>query len=167
MLVRADGATASSTSFGSSGDATYTLSLWPGIYDARFSANQALCVQGASAPAVPCVGGLVHAGAALQSDGVLDVDILPVKVSGKVTLLGAALPTEAVDRGSISFARTATEGGSAATFTLGTSASVTYSLTVTAGNYLVSHVANSALCGSGRPLPGVPCSSQVIIGCAK
>lgn len=84
MLVRADGTTANSTALGSSGDATYALSPWPGSYDVRFSANQALCVQGDSAPAIPCVGGLVHAAAALQSDGALDVDLLPVKVRGDV-----------------------------------------------------------------------------------
>jgi hypothetical protein len=167
VLARADGAAVTSASFGTSGEATYTLSLWPGTYDARLGANTALCVAGSAAPPVPCVGGLLHAGNSLPSDGVLDVDITPVMVSGSVTLNGGALTTEAVDRGSIAFSRITAEGGNSASFSLGTNSAATYAMTVSAGNYVVSHAANSLLCSTSRPLPGVPCASQVIVGCTK
>jgi hypothetical protein len=165
LFVRADGASLSTASLGTSGEATYALSLWPGVYDARLSANSGLCVQGTTAPAVPCVGGLVHAAAPLQTDGVLDVDISPVMVSGNVTLNGAALPAETLDRGSIGFARVAGEGGGGVSFSLGTNAAASYGLTLTAGNYIVSHGANSGLCAPSRALPGVACASQTVVGC--
>jgi hypothetical protein len=164
MLVRADGAATTSASFGMSGEATYALSLWPGVYDVRLSANPTLCAVGLPAPAVPCVGGLLRAAASLQADGALDVDVPAVTVRGNVTLAGRPLPPETLDRGRITFARVAGEGGDAASFSLGPSAAATYAMTVTGGAYLVSHVANSALCAPGRTLPGVPCASQVA-GC--
>jgi len=167
VLARADGAALTSASFGTSGDATYTLSLWPGTYDARLSANTGLCAPGSAAPPVPCVGGLLHAGNGLSSDGVLDVDITPVMVSGTVTLNGGALTTEAVDRGSIAFSRITSQGGNSASFSLGTNSAATYAMTVSAGDYIVSHAASALLCSTSRPLPGVPCASQVILGCAK
>jgi hypothetical protein len=40
-----------------------------------------------------------------------------------------------------------------------------YSATVLAGHYLFRHLANGGLCASGRPLPGVPCASQIAFGC--
>jgi hypothetical protein len=167
VLVRADGASVAGAPFGASGDATYAFSLWPGAYEARLAANPALCAAGMPAPAMPCAGGTVRALAAIESDGVLDVDVLPVVVSGKVTLNGGALPVEAADRGSIAFARTAAEGASLASFSLGAGAPATYAMTVAAGDYLVRHAASSALCAPTRALPGVPCASQVIAGCER
>ena len=38
-------------------------------------------------------------------------------------------------------------------------------MTVTAGNYVVTHGAYGALCPSSGALPGVPCASQIVIGC--
>jgi hypothetical protein len=167
VLVRDDGAAVTGAPFGASGEATYAFALWPGAYEARLAANPALCAAGMPAPPVPCVGGTVRSAAAIQSDGVLDVDILPVVVSGAVTLNGGALPAEAADRGSIAFTRTAPEGAALASFSLGAGAPATYAMTVAAGDYLVSHAANSALCAPSRALPGVPCASQVIAGCDR
>jgi hypothetical protein len=164
VLARADGAAVTS-GLGMTGDATYALSLWPGVYDARLNANAGLCVHGMPAPSVPCVGGTARTGASIQSDGVLDVDIASVAVTGTVTLSGAAPPAETLDRGTIAFARIAAEGGGAASFSLGTDAAPTYVLTVMPGHYVVRHAANSALCAPSRSLPGVPCASQAIVGC--
>jgi hypothetical protein len=119
------------------------------------------------APPVPCIGGTAHAAASIQSDGVLDVDIPAVMVSGTVKLAGGALPVETLDRGSISLAHIAAEGGGSASFSLGTDATATYVMTVMPGHYVVRHAANSALCAPSRALPGVPCASQAIIGCPK
>jgi hypothetical protein len=96
---------------------------------------------------------------------VLDVDVPAVTVGGTVTLNGAALPVEAMSRGSVGVARTASEAGGMVSFALGTNAAPSYAATVTAGHYLFSHVANAALCTPGRALPGVPCASQVVTGC--
>jgi hypothetical protein len=167
VLVRDDGVAVTGAPFGTAGEATYAFALWPGAYEARLAANPALCAAGLPAPALPCVGGTVRSAAAIQSDSVLDVDILPVVVSGQVTLNGVALPAEAADRGSIAFARTAAEGAGLASFSLGASAPATYAMTVAAGDYLVSHAASSALCAPSRASPSVPCASQVILGCER
>jgi hypothetical protein len=162
----AGGGAASTAPFGSSGDVTYGMSLWPGTYDVALGANAALCSGVAPAPAVPCVGGSLRAGVSLMTDGVLDLDVPAVTVSGTVTLNGAALPTETLPRGNVGLNRVSAEGGGGVPFPLGTNAAPTYTATVVPGHYLFRHVANGALCGPGAALPSVPCASQVVVGCS-
>jgi hypothetical protein len=158
---------ASTAAFGSSGNVSYGMSLWPGTYDVALSANAALCTGAAPAPAVPCIGGSLRAGVRLEADGVLDLDIPAITVSGTVTLNGAALPAETMSRGSVGVSRVAAEGGAGASFSLGTNSAPTYTATVMPGSYLFRHVANGALCGAGRPVPTVPCASQFAVGCPR
>ena len=167
VFSQAGGGTTSTPSFGTSGNVTYGLSLWPGTYDVQFAANTALCVAGSPAPAVPCVGGPARAGVSLASDGVLDVDVPAVSVSGTVTLNGSALPTETLSRGSITVGRVAAQGGAAVSLALGTTSAPTYAATVMTGSHLFRHAANEALCGAGRALPMVPCASQLVVGCPR
>jgi hypothetical protein len=161
------GGAASSASFGTTGNVTYGLSLWPGTYDISFGANVALCTGVAPAPALPCTGGSLRAAVSVATDGVLDLDVPAVTVSGTVTLNGAALPTETVTRGSVGIGRVAAEGGSGVAFSLGTNTAATYTATLMPGHYLFHHVANPGLCGAGRPIPMVPCASQVAVGCPR
>ena len=161
------GGAASTASFGTTGNVTYGLSLWPGTYDVLLGANASLCTGVAPAPALPCTGGSLRAAVSLAADGVLDVDVPAVTVSGTVTLNGAALPTETLTRGSVGIGRVAAEGGAGVSFSLGTNTAATYTATVLPGHYLFRHVANAGLCGSGRALPTVPCASQVVVGCPR
>jgi hypothetical protein len=164
-LVSRDGAgTVTTPTFGTSGAVTYALALWPGSYDVALAANAALCKAGAAAPAIPCVGGVVAPAVMVRGAGVLDVDVPAVSLSGAVNLDGAALPAASADRGSIDFARVTGEGGGAAELSLGTNAAASYAITIVPGHYVVSHVANAALCG-GATLPALPCASQVLLGC--
>jgi hypothetical protein len=164
-FVSRDGAgTVTTPTFGTSGAVAYALALWPGSYDVAFAADAALCKAAAAPPAIPCVGGVVASAVMVRGAGVLDVDVPTVSLSGAVNLDGAALPTATADRGSISFARVTGEGGGAAGLSLGTSAAANYAITIVPGHYVVSHVANAALCG-GATLPAVPCASQVLLGC--
>jgi hypothetical protein len=95
------------------------------------------------------------------------VDVPAVTVSGTVTLNGAALPTETLTRGSVGIGRVSAEGGAGVSFSLGTNTAATYTATLMPGHYLFRHLANAALCGSGRALPTVPCASQVVVGCPR
>jgi hypothetical protein len=146
---------------------TYGLALWPGVYEVELAANAALCGQGLAAPPVPCIGGAVRSAVRVEADGVLDVDLPAVTVSGTVRLNGAPLPAESAGRGSIGFARSSAEGGGMASVSLGPSGSATYAVTLLPGRYLIRHQANAALCAPAAATPGVPCASQVVFGCTS
>jgi hypothetical protein len=168
LTFSAGGAAALTASFGSTGPASYAISLWPGSYDVGLVANAGLCGATLAAPPVPCVGGRLRAAAGLQTDGVLDVDIAAVTISGAVTVNGAALSAETSERGSLSFTRAAAESASTASsvaLDLGSTGAFSYAVTLTSGDYVLAHVANPALCPAGGPAPGVPCASQVVRGC--
>ncbi|MBA3547832.1 MAG: hypothetical protein H0T76_15220 [Nannocystis sp.] len=137
----------------------YVLGLIPGSYTISYVANSALC-DGIDAPAVPCTGGPLQT-LKLTATGVLDVDIPAVKVSGAITLNGAALQSQPASRGSLLFANGA---GSAVGVSLGSDGPVDYALTVLPGDYGVSYVADGACmgapdnfmpCGGGGLLAGI------------
>jgi hypothetical protein len=159
-----NGGTVTTLTFGSSGAASYTVSVWPGTYDVLFNANTSQCVAGAAAPPIPCVGGRVKSAISLAADGVLDVDLTAVSLSGAVDLNGAPLPTATSDRGSIQFARLPSQGGGSVSVSLGTTTTASYSITLLPGAYVISHAANASLCG-GATTPTIPCASQVLDGC--
>ena len=93
----------------------------------------------------------------LSSDGVLDVDIRAVTVSGTATLNGQPLPTTTTDRGSLRFTRAA--GGGGATYSFGTSGAGTYRVRLLQGTYNVDYVANPGLCASAAAeAPPLPCT---------
>jgi hypothetical protein len=159
-----DGTTLTTPQFGNSGSVTYAVSLWPGTYDVSFVANQKLCGPGVAAPAMPCLGGELRSGLALQSNGVLDLDVRAISISGAVKLDGQALPEAEKDRGALAFAQI--DGAKAAlSIGLGTNQTPGYAVTVVPGKYVVSHTANPALCG-GASAPTIPCASQTIAGCS-
>jgi hypothetical protein len=145
--------------FGKAGAATYALTLLPGTYALRLDANGGLCAS--AQPAVPCVGGPLKSGVALNTDGVLDVNIPAVKVSGAVTLRGQPLAHEAGDRGHGVFALVG--GDAVPTVSFGQDGPVTYHLTLLAGKYVVKYAGNLALCGA--TLPALPCMDQMLSGC--
>ncbi|MEZ4385123.1 MAG: hypothetical protein R3A79_27585 [Nannocystaceae bacterium] len=146
-----DGGDAASVALESAGALTYALSVLPGEYTIALAANAGLC-DGVTAPSMPCGGGQLSA-LELTSSGVLDVDIPVVEVSGKITLEGAALPTQTVDRGSVVFAG-AGEGSVAVP--LGTDPFSNYAITMMPGTYAVSYAAAAMEC-VGLPDDAMPC----------
>jgi hypothetical protein len=143
--------------FGTSGAASYAMTLLPGTYAIAYAPNPALC-ELATPSTVPCVGGRVStgSGAPLATDGVFDVDLAAATVTGAVTLRGAPLPAPGADRGRLSFSNDA--GGSGTTRSLGTSGAGTYQIRVLAARYDVAYVANAALCAKAVTGAVLPCN---------
>jgi hypothetical protein len=159
-----DGGNSATKSFGTTGAVGYSVSVLPGTYSVQLAANPALCGTG-NVPQIPCVSGTLFAGASLNADGVLDIDIPSRSITGSVTLLGAMLPTETQSRGAIAFTRLDLAGpvaGSAGD--LMASGAAAYGIAIMPGYYVISHIANPALCGVGLTAQ-VPCGSQIIFGC--
>jgi len=102
---------------------------------------------------------------AIETDGVLDLDVRSVTLSGAVTLNQAPLPAAPADRGSIDIARAPAEGADGASISLGTDSPPSYAVTLAAGRHAFLHAANAALCSGSEPAPAVPCVSQQLIGC--
>jgi hypothetical protein len=164
VFSMAGGGSVTTPPFAATGPISYGLTLIPGSYAARFSANAKLCAADAL-PHVPCVSGTLVPAASLAADGVLDLDVPMRTITGAVTLLGAPLPAESQNRGSISFALLdPVATGAAVAADLKTTGPASYGITVLPGRYVVSHQANAALCGPGV-MPNVPCASQVVVGC--
>ncbi|MDD9934265.1 MAG: hypothetical protein OXT09_11720 [Myxococcales bacterium] len=159
------GAGAVSVSLGVSGPRTYALSLWPGTYSVSLAANASACEPAQPLPPLPCIGGVLVPPVALVESGVLDVDVPAVRITGSVTLLGAPLPVEPLDRGSISIERVGDDGSAGVLLPLGTDRLADYGATLMPGRYVFVHAANAGLCAPGGPLPVVPCASQVAHGC--
>jgi hypothetical protein len=156
---------ATSARFSAVGPAAYAITLWPGTYDVYLDANTALCGQGIPAPPVPCIGGALRADVPLTMDGVLDLDLIPIRLNGTVTVNGSPAPPESSSRGSIVVSRAASEGGGSASIGLGATEPANYAVTLLPGRYVLSHQAERALCMPGFTLPTVPCASQVLLGC--
>jgi hypothetical protein len=141
-----------SPQLGSSGAASYATTLLKGTYRVGLAANEGLC-NGAAAPDVPCVSGPIKPSVALSANGVLDVDLPVVKVSGAVKLASAALPDQPASRGSVVF--TLADGGAVAA-PLGATGAKSYALTLLKGTYAVGYRASTALC-NGVTAPEMPC----------
>lgn len=151
---------ATSVPLETSGPINYVLSVMPGEYTISYTGNAGLC-DGVKAPAMPCSGGPLTT-LKLADTGVLDLDVPAVKVSGKLTRNGAALPNQPTDRGSVVFAA---ESGAAVAVPLGTDALADYALTLLPAKYDVVYTAaggecmvapdNLMPCGGGRLLSGV------------
>jgi hypothetical protein len=153
------GGGAASAPIPASGAAQYSLTLLAGSYDVSFAGNAALCAGTAQAPA-PCNGGVVQKGLMLAADGVLDLDVPMVRVSGSVLLDGQALPVDAASQAAVSFA--AKGGSSVVSRRFGQVGSATYQLSLVKGAYVVSYHADPIHCGGAT---GAPCADQIILGC--
>lgn len=149
--------------FGATGPAHYLLRLITGTYRVDFHGEPARCVDPTPA-SVPCNGAVLMSNLALTTSGVLDLDAPAITLQGAVTLDGTPMPNASLDRGTLELLRIGSDTVTTRAFqTLG---AATYALTVAPGNYVVTHAANSALCGTGAPA-AVPCTDQVLAGCAE
>jgi hypothetical protein len=132
--------------------ATYTAALFPQTYTVGYSGAGNDC-----AGPMPCNSGPLKPSTAITSDGVLDLDVPAVAVSGKVTVNGAPLPATS-QWGSVAFS-SKTMGS--ASFQLDTAMGPAYAVTILPGTYDVSYSGDSAECTGTAP-PAVPCNSGVI-----
>jgi hypothetical protein len=149
--------TSLSVDLDANGAYSYAVTLTPGSYDVSFSPDFSAC-GGTAATSMPCSGGALKQNVSLTQDGVLDVDIPAVHVSGHVTLKGGALPTQSMDRGTLVFAMTDATG---AQRTLGSSGDVNYQVTLLPGSYTVSYSANASAC-TGTTLSALPCTGGAL-----
>lgn len=140
--------------------AGYAVTLLPGTYDVAY-ASAGECV-GPPDDAMPCGGGRLLAGVALAGDGVLDVDIPKVDISGLVTYAGAQLPDLSATRGALRWTR-ADGAGAGPTIDLETAGPLPYAVAVVPGRWIVDLAANPALCDDG--VPAFPCTDRPLVGC--
>jgi hypothetical protein len=163
----AAGTVAAIFSLGTTAAASYQGKLVRGSYDVAYNGTPSLCTQqGGATPAAPCNSGPLKKGVSITASGTLDLDVPIARVSGKVTLSGAALPTETGSRGSLSFVGAADTGlGAATTATLGMSGAATYAVALLPGTYDVVYAANGALC-TATAISMVPCVGGRVVSSA-
>jgi len=136
-----------SVDLGTTGAAAYQLKLYAGVYDLVLE-NTLDC----PASAFPC-GEKTLKPLTLNASGVLDVDVAVVRVSGDVTVNGAAMTSAPGARGTLTL-----EGTQAiSTVKLGSSGPALWAATLHPGVYMV-ELENSETCATG-PLP---CQTRVL-----
>ncbi len=132
----------------------YTLTLTPGRYDVRYEPS------GCAADGVmPCVPAVLQRNVALTEDGVLDVDVPVVTVTGRVTVDGIPMPPEDGERGALRFEH---DDGAGVTGPFGSSGTASYAMRVVPDVYAVYFEANPALCADLQEVPTVPCTSGLV-----
>jgi hypothetical protein len=154
-----DGSTLSTRSFGTSGPASYSLTLLAGSYDVLWEGNPESCGPGSTSP-VPCNSGPVIENVQLSADGGLDVNVPAVQVQGAVSVNGQSMPPASAARGALAFDLNG--GASVSTTEFEPTGPATYALTLLSGSYVVRWEGNAALCGPGSTAP-VPCNGGRVL----
>ena len=140
--------------------ASYAVRLLSGSYAVGFVGDAAWCASGAAE--LPCNSGPLHSNLDFQSDGVLDLDVPRVDVTGNVTLNGSPLPDESSHRGRLAFTWGDTEPQPACD--LGETGHPAYGMSLLPGSYVIEHLANADLCAT-EAVALIPCASQTLAGC--
>jgi hypothetical protein len=153
--------TGASFDLGASGAGAYTLTLPPGKYEVRFSGSLEMCSPATTAM-MPCGSATLVPEIDLQADGVLDLDIPAVTLSGAVTLDGSALPAETLERGALQFIGSEEGSFGVVTRSLGATGAASYSVVLPPGQYDIAFGGNTALCQTGAASL-VPCNSGVVL----
>ncbi len=146
---------------GATGPISYAIGLIPGPYTISYVPDVTLC-KGDLATAMPCTGGPLMTTELITTD-VLDIDVPAVTVSGAITLNGAALPTQLLDRGALLLTN---EAASAVTIPLGLDGPADLALTVLPGEYTVTYLGAAACVGAPdnlMPCGGGPVGSNVAL----
>lgn len=142
---------------GPSGPAMYSVRLFAGTYDVDF-ANPVDCPKGA----VPCLTENLHKELQLATNGVLDLPLEVLVLSGQVTLNQAGMPdsTSGVDRGLLRFARE--ETGESLPAGVGASGAAVYQLQLYPGVYGVAFEGTDCPIGQDG---ATPCQQLLLEGC--
>jgi len=127
----------------------YDVRLLRGIYDVWWDGEGLAC----DTP-LPCVSGPLREGVAFQADGVLDLDLPSVAVSGRVTLRGAAFPDGGGPRGGLRF--NLRGGGAAVGGDLGESGPTHYDVPLLPGCYTIDYRPAGACEAGGPPCVEAP-----------
>ena len=143
---------------GTTGATTYQVRLPPGTYDIDYVPGTAACASG-STSVMPCGGGSLKRGVSLVADGVLDLDVRVVTVTGSVTLKGAVFPDLTRTRGGLSFTSSTGMAATPAPFAL--TGAITYRVNLIPGTYDVAYGGDAAGCQADTP-PAIPCNSGLI-----
>jgi hypothetical protein len=146
VLFRGTGTLAGSSiavDLGSTGPKTYALRLPPGTYDVDYVPSASACATGTDS-VMPCGGGSLRRGVAILADGVLDLDVRVVVVTGAVTLKGSVYPDQP-RAGSLGFAPSV--GTIAAIPPFAGTGPVTYRVSLMPGTYDVIFNGDASACG--------------------
>ena len=143
---------------GPSGPAMYSLRLFSGDYAVDF-ANTVDCPEGA----VPCLTANLHRDLQLATDGVLDLPLEVLVLSGQVTVNEAVMPGTGTgsDRGRLFFALE--ETGETVFAEMGTNGPAVYQLQLYPGVYGVAFEGTD--CPLGGPDGATPCQVVLLEGC--
>jgi hypothetical protein len=135
---------------------TYSAALIKGTYTVGFAGNAGACDG-----MVPCNSGTLKTAVALSADGVLDLDVPAVRVSGQVTINGAPMATATTTRGTVLLVPAGVTGASGIGDSIASTGAANYAMTVLPGTYDVSFSGNAQLCTQATT-PSIPCNRGVI-----
>jgi hypothetical protein len=143
---------------GPGGPAMYAVRLFSGTYAVDF-ANPVDCPEGA----VPCLTANLHKDMQLATDGVLDLPLEVLVLSGQVTVNEAVMPgtSSGSDRGRLYFALEGT--GETVYSEMGTNGPAVYQLQLYPGVYGVAFEGTD--CPLGGPDGATPCQMILLEGC--
>lgn len=130
-------------SIGSSGEASYSATVYKGTYTVSFDPNNSSYQN-----AVPAINMILEKDVAVDGDGTKNFNLDTVQLTGKVTLNGKTMPNnsqqyyETESRGSITVSNTVS--GGYVSISLGSSGEAAYSTTVFKGTYNFSFSPNNS-----------------------
>ncbi len=136
---------------------TYSVALLKGSYTVGFAGSPSACDG-----MVPCNAGPLKSAVSLMADGVLDLDVPAVRVTGTVSVNGAAMATATQTRGTLSLVPAGVTGASGIGKSITAGGAASYGLTVLPGSYDVVWSGNSSLCRMASP-PAIPCNSGTVM----
>lgn len=135
----------------------YRLRLLPGNYALSPAYLGSTCQR---AEAVPSASGVLKASQSLTSAGTLDLDVPTVRVTGRGTLEGAALPDTTATRGQLQFILGV---WAFRTPNFGSADPVDYGVSLLPGRYRIVYQDDSSICSGS--IGDIPCVGQVLAGC--
>jgi len=136
------------------GAATYRVALPADEYTISYEPPGGSC----NPAGMPCNGGPLLGPIAIRSDGVRDIDVPAVRLSGTITAAGAPIADSAQDRGALLFEP---DEGGAASVSLGATGAASYEVALLPGHYRVRWVPPAALCATTPDGP-LPCSAGTL-----
>ncbi|MBI3073086.1 MAG: hypothetical protein HYY84_13310 [Deltaproteobacteria bacterium] len=140
--------------------ATFDVRLFAGLYESWF--RHSAVYSGCAGSVYPCMErALVRSSVALTSDGALDIDIPTIRLTGRITLNGAALTAQHASPGLLSL-----RGGGGATGTLATldtRATSSYDTRIAPGKY---NIVYAPIRGCDETA-SLPCQTRILRGCVS
>lgn len=143
---------------GTSGRATYEVTLLAGTYDIAWQPPASLCADDPT-PGVPCVAGTLRDSIDLSASGDLDVDVPLVEVNGNASLDGGEMPVGSDEAGALAFSLHG--GGQLETRPFDVVGDPEYRVSLIPGTYDVAWSHPVSTCAADDDLE-IPCMSGAI-----